>query len=274
MLSEKDDKMTRLRTALLAATAMTIGTGALTPALAISTEMTAAVEENINAPYNDILSTYLSEKDGIHLFDYAGVTDADRKKLAEYVATLEAQTPSQMSDEDQIAFWSNLYNAKTLEIILDNYPVDSIRDIGGGLFSKGPWKDDVVTVQGQEMSLDNIEHDTVRANFDEPRVHYAFNCASIGCPNLKSSAWEGATLDQDLDDAARAYISHPRGVRVEGNRVFASSIYKWFREDFGQNDADVLDHIRQYASGEKIDALKGKTKINKHEYDWSLNEGK
>lgn len=266
--------MTRLRTALLAATAMTIGTGALTPALAISTEMTAAVEENINAPYNDILSTYLSEKDGIHLFDYAGVTDADRKKLAEYVATLEAQTPSQMSDEDQIAFWSNLYNAKTLEIILDNYPVDSIRDIGGGLFSKGPWKDDVVTVEGQEMSLDNIEHDTVRANFDEPRVHYAFNCASIGCPNLKSSAWEGATLDQDLDDAARAYISHPRGVRVEGNRVFASSIYKWFREDFGQNDADVLDHIRQYASGEKIDALKGKTKINKHEYDWSLNEGK
>ncbi|MEM9234037.1 MAG: DUF547 domain-containing protein [Pseudomonadota bacterium] len=261
-----------IRTALLAATAFSLGSVAIAPAAFAGATTILQAEESINAPYNDLLAKYLSEKDGIHLFDYGAVTDEDRAKLGAYVEALQTLKPSQMSRNDAIAYWANLYNAKTLEIIIDNYPVDSIRDIGGNFIQKGPWREKVVTVEGKEMSLDNIEHDTVRANFDEPRIHYAFNCASIGCPNLMARAWEGATLDEDLDAGGRAYISHPRGIRVEGNRVIASSIYKWFSEDFGDNDAEVLDHIRQYATGDKLAALEGKTRINKYEYDWSLND--
>lgn len=272
---------TRFSIALLAATAL--GSVALAPhAVAqetapmtktMTTEAMMMADESINAPYNDILSTYLTEKDGINLFDYGAVTPEDRKKLQDYIKTLEAQTPSAMSQNDAIAYWANLYNAVTLEVILENYPVKSIRDIGGNLIFKGPWRDEVVTVEGNRMSLDNIEHDTVRAQFDEPRIHYAFNCASIGCPNLGMTAWEGATLDEDLDVAARAYIAHDRGIKVEGRRVTASSIYKWFKEDFGTNDQEILDHIRQYATGDKAEALKDVTRINRYEYDWSLNDG-
>ena len=259
--------------ALMAATALGLGTMAMAPAIAAEDTMMQD-EENVNAPYNAILATYVSEKDGINLFDYGAVTSEDRAKLAAYVEDLQGLKPSQMSADEQIAYWANLYNAKTLEIIIDNYPVDSIRDIGGNFIAKGPWKMDVVTVEGQVMSLDNIEHDTVRAKFNEPRVHYAFNCASIGCPNLRAMAWEGETLDADLDEAARAYIAHPRGIDVDGGKVTASSIYKWFKKDFGDNDAEVLDHIRQYATGEKLEALKAEKKIDRYDYDWNLNDAK
>lgn len=271
-----------LKTALLAAGALAGASAAAGPLplsaahAATVMEASAGTEtiEDLNAVYTTLLERYIVEKDGIHLFDYNAVSDVDRAALADYVIGLQKLHPSQMSVSGQIAYWANLYNAKTLEIILDNYPVASIRDIKSGLFSAGPWGMEVVTVEGKELSLDNIEHDIVRATFKEPRVHYAFNCASIGCPNLAKKAWSADTLDEDLDAAARAYIASPRGVRVEDGKVIASSIYKWFKKDFGKNDAEVLDHIRQYASGEKLASLKGKTKISRHEYDWSLNDAK
>jgi len=266
--------MPRYRTALLAALMMGASGPAFSAAAQTSDDMAMSMqdEENINAPYNEVLATYVSQKDGINLFDYGAVTAADKKKLTDYIAALEGERPSQMTADEQIAFWANLYNAKTLDIILENYPVESIRDIKSGVFSSGPWKMKVLTVEGEELTLDNIEHDIVRAKFNEPRVHYAFNCASIGCPNLKTSAWEAETLDEDLDSGARAYIAHPRGIRIENGKIITSSIYKWFKKDFGKNDAEVLDHIRQYATGDKLKALEGKTKINGNDYDWSLND--
>ncbi|ADM08493.1 hypothetical protein PB2503_02072 [Parvularcula bermudensis HTCC2503] len=246
------------------------------PAVSSTSPSAASVSamSEINAPYASFLSRYISMEDGIALVEYGAVTAADHQVLKTYIADLAGLSPSTFSRDEALAYWFNLYNAKTLDIVLDHYPVTSIKDIGRSFTNPlgGPWKQKVVTVEGRKLSLDNIEHDTVRATYDEPRVHYAFNCASIGCPNLKSSPWTAETLDTDLDSAARAYIAHPRGLRIEDGEVTASSIYKWFQEDFGGSEDGVLDHVRAYATGAKAEALSDVTDIDDYAYDWSLND--
>ncbi|MEO1311052.1 MAG: DUF547 domain-containing protein, partial [Pseudomonadota bacterium] len=147
-------------------------------------------------------------------------------------------------------------------------------ELKSGLISIGPWGRDLAEVNGVVLTLNDIEHEILRAFWDEPRVHYAVNCASMGCPNLMAKPWTGASLDNDLNAAARAFVNHPRGVSVENGRVSASTIYKWFRKDFGGSEAEVLDHIRQYADDDLKAALDGLTSIRSYDYDWSLNEVK
>ena len=122
------------------------------------------------------------------------------------------------------------------------------------------------------MSLDEIEHGTLRPLARDPRVHYAVNCASIGCPNLQAAAWRADTLDQDLDRAARAYINHPRGVTaLAGGALRVSSIYVWFKEDFGGDDAGVIAHLRRYAAPPLASSLADAARIASHHYDWAIN---
>lgn len=245
--------------------------------LALTIAAPAAAQSDPHAPYDAFLAKYVTERDGMALLRYGDVTDEDAASLDAYVDALEAMTPSAFSRDEQLAYYVNLYNAAIVDLVLDHYPVDSVKEIGGGFLAigplSGPWKDDVVTVEGETLSFDDIEHGIVRARFDEPRVHYAFNCASVGCPDLKSSAWRAQTLDADLDAAARAYVASPRGIDVdERGRVTASSIYKWFEEDFGGTERGVLDHVVAYATGEKKRALEEADGIRRYRYDWSLNE--
>ncbi|MEO1544549.1 MAG: DUF547 domain-containing protein, partial [Pseudomonadota bacterium] len=198
------------------------------------------------------------------------------------VSKLEAVDPRKLGRNEQFAYWANLYNAKTIDVVLDHYPVDSIRKItiNEGLFgflkksvgAGGPWKAKVVTVAGTKLSLDNIEHDIMRPVFSDPRVHYAVNCASYGCPNLRRTAFTGATLEQQLDEGAKAFVNHPRGISVKNGSVTASSIYQWFQKDFGGNAKGVLDHSRKYAADDLKAQLEGVTEIGRYEYDWSLND--
>jgi hypothetical protein len=172
--------------------------------------------------------------------------------------------PSLASNE-QLAFWINLYNAATVRLILDNKGVASITDI------KKPWDQNVVSVGGDQLTLNEIEHGIVRPVFRDARTHYALNCASIGCPNLAREPYRGHDLEAQLDAAARAYVNHPRGVSVEKGRVVASKIFGWYREDFGADEGAVLDHLRGYADAPLATALKGATKISDYRYDWALN---
>lgn len=227
-----------------------------------------------HSAYATFLAKYLVEDDGVHLVAYGAVTADDKGALAAYVADLQALDPTALARDEAFAYWANLYNALTLQLILDEYPVKSIRELKSGLISIGPWGRELAEVNGVALTLNEIEHEILRAFWDEPRVHYAVNCASIGCPNLKATPWTGAGLDADLDAAARAYVNHPRGVSAENGRVTASTIYKWFREDFGGDEAAALDHIRLYADDELKAALDGVTRIRKYDYDWSLNEAK
>lgn len=223
-------------------------------------------------PFNKFLSKYVIRDGEINLVAYDEVTDADERLLERYIETLSMLDISAYSDDQAMAYWFNLYNAATLDLILDHYPVKSIKKIG---FLTGPWDKNRLTVRGREMSLNNIEHDTVRETYNEPRVHFAFNCASIGCPNLKMTAWEASTLDTDLTKAAKDYIASPRGVKIKNNGdITASSIFKWYKEDFGETDADVMSYIAKYTKGEKKTALQEADKIEDYDYDWSLNIAK
>ncbi|MEM9028639.1 MAG: DUF547 domain-containing protein [Pseudomonadota bacterium] len=220
---------------------------------------------------------------GINRLDYAGFKANGHKQLKAYVASLEGVDPTTLNRTEQFAYWANLYNAKTIDVVLDAYPVDSIRKISInegvlGFFKKaaglaGPWKAKVVTVNGTKLSLDNVEHDIMRKVFQDPRVHYAVNCASVGCPNLRLNAFTSANLETELEAGARAYVNHPRGFRVnDDGTVVASSIYSWFQVDFGGTPAAVLEHARKYASAELKAKLDGKTQIASFEYDWALND--
>ncbi len=226
-----------------------------------------------HSAWGGFLSRYVQpDATGLNLVRYGAVTPGDKQALKGYIASLEAAQPTAMNRDAAMAYWINLYNAKTVDLILDNYPVESIRKIGGGLFSSGPWDDKNMTVEGRSLSLNDVEHGILRPIWNDPRIHYAVNCASIGCPNLATQAWNSGNLAGMLDQAARSYVNHPRGASVEGGRLYVSSIYEWYQVDFGGNDAGVIAHLRQYASGDLANALGGVTAIANDRYDWNLNE--
>jgi hypothetical protein len=234
-----------------------------------------------DAVYDALLRRYVvASADGINRVDYGRWRGhvADRKALDDYVAGMEGRKPSAMAREDAFAYWGNLYNAVTVKLILDRNPKVSIRDIKEGSWFDfkaytGPWRHPRVTVEGRTLSLDNIEHDIMRPTFKDPRVHYVVNCASYGCPNLMARAWRAATLEADLDAAARAYVNHARGVTVLPNGALrVSSIYKWFIADFGGDNAGVIAHLRQYAAPPLAQRLTSGTTIAEDAYDWALND--
>ncbi len=231
----------------------------------------ATQSDNVNQVYNDFLKTYVRADGGLNLVAYGDVSESDEKKLEAYIETLSNLDISGFSDAEIMAYWFNLYNAKTIDVILDEYPVKSIRKIGW----RGPWKKKILTVRGEKMSLDNIEHDTIRATYDEPRIHFAFNCASIGCPNLMMKAWEAETLEADLDQVARDYIQSPRGVQLKNDgSLVVSSLFDWYKDDFGDSTAEVAQYLSQFASGETKTALEKATKFDSYIYDWDLNNAK
>lgn len=205
--------------------------------------------------------------------DYARVPPAGREALAAYVAALAAVDVDGLNRPEQMAFWINLYNALTLKVVLDHWPVRSIRDIdiSPGLFSDGPWGARLVAVAGEGLSLDDIEHRILRPLWRDPRVHYAVNCASIGCPDLAPRAYTGERLEAMLDEGARNYVNDPRGLRIDRRgRLVASRIYDWFAADFG-GEAGVLAHLRALSRGAVKARLDGAAEIDAYAYDWSVN---
>lgn len=230
--------------------------------------------------WDDLLKRFVKPSpDGINRVDYAGFKAGGHKELKLYIRSLEIIDPAALDRKEQFAFLANLYNAKTIDIVLDHYPVASIKDIslGGGLFAAltgGPWKAKVLTLGGASLSLDDIEHGMLRPVFNDPRVHYAVNCASIGCPNLQDVAFTGAALDAQLDAAARDYVNNARGASIADGMLIVSSIYSWFKADFGNSDEGVIRHLRTYAAPPKAAELKAISSISSHAYDWRLNDTK
>ena len=229
-----------------------------------------------HSKWAQILDSYLVVGDGgLNRFRYGSVSDADRQVLKSYLTDLQAVKVTALNRDEQFAYWINLYNALTIDVVLDHYPVKSIRNISlSGFFSIGPWKAQLVTVDGQDLSLDDIEHGILRGLWKDPRIHYGVNCASVGCPNLQPVPFTGKTVDDQLTDAAIEYINDPRGVRIDTNRVRVSSIYSWFKVDFGNNDQGVLAHLATYADESLKAELSKFSRINGYDYDWSLNDAR
>jgi len=221
------------------------------------------------------LDKYISAgEDGIGRLAYGKVTSADRALLGSYLTQLQRTVISDYSRSEQLAYWINLYNATTVKVILDHYPVDSITDIdiSPGFFSNGPWDAKLVKVEGEDLSLNDIEHRILRPIWRDPRIHYSVNCASMGCPDLLDQPYTGATAEAQLEAAARRFVNHPRGARFDGDRLVVSKIYDWYQVDFGDSDAGVVQHLRLYAEGELSKRLASWKSGLGSDYDWRLNQ--
>jgi hypothetical protein len=224
--------------------------------------------------WDRFLETYVStDAAGVSRVAYGGVSAADRAALGTYLERLAAVPVERLDRPEQLAFWVNLYNARTVVLVLEHYPVISIRDIRFGLFDIGPWSEPLLEVRGRKLSLNDIEHGILRPIWQDPRIHYLLNCAALGCPNLGASAYRGAKIEQRMEAAAHAYINDPRAVHFDrDDRLIASKIYAWFEEDFGGSPAAVLAHFRCYADPELTARLVDRERIDDYAYDWSLND--
>lgn len=211
---------------------------------------------------------------GINRVRYASVTPQDKEKLKEYLKGLQSVQVSGLNRDEQEAYWINLYNALTVKVVLDHYPVKSIRDIdiSPGWFKDGPWDAKLVKIEGEGMTLNDIEHRILRPIWKDNRIHYAVNCASFGCPNLQPEAFTRENTQTLLEKGARGYANHPRGLRIEGNRLTLSKIYNWFRVDFGGSEDKVIQHLLQYVKVPLAQTLRDFRGRIKYEYDWDLNE--
>lgn len=264
--------------------ALLVGGGALAATIGLGSAHAKGVEGFIgrsagsgrfdHAGFDNLLAAFArSSRDGIVRVNYGAWarSKTDRSALRRYIDALAAANPHSLSRTEQFAFWANLYNALTLDVVLTAYPVASIRDIKPVFFALGPWKKDVVRVSGVDLSLDAIEQGILRKGWRDPRVHYSVNCASISCPNLPLRAWRGTGLSTALDRAARDYVNHPRGVRFEGEALVVSSIYKWYAADFGGTDAAIIKHLMGFAAEPLRRRLETTSRISRDHYDWSLN---
>ncbi|MGA7877840.1 MAG: DUF547 domain-containing protein [Desulfoferrobacter sp.] len=235
-----------------------------------------------HSPWEGFLQVYLVTDDpsGVNLVRYSRVSESDRKKLGAYLDQLQQVKVTGLNREEQKAYWINLYNALTVKVVLDHYPVKSIRDINLssgllGFFAGDPWKAKLIKIEGEEVSLDDIEHRILRPIWRDNRVHYAVNCASIGCPNLQPKPFTAENTDSVLKKAAREYINHPRGVMViSTDKIMLSSIYDWFREDFGGSREGVLQHLEKYAEPSLVQQLANFQGKIDYQYDWTLNDAK
>lgn len=215
--------------------------------------------------------------------DYAGMR-RDRAVLHGYLerlGTVSRRNFDAMSTSDQLALLINAYNAWTIELILGADPdLESIRDLGSLL--RSPWKKTFIPLLGKMRSLDDIEHGLIRGSgrYDEPRIHFAVNCASIGCPALREEAYAGERLDQQLDDATRRFLADRSRNRMAARELELSSLLRWYREDFDRQwrgGKGLEGFLTQFSSALGLDAqqtgklARGELPLSFLEYDWRLN---
>jgi hypothetical protein len=201
--------------------------------------------------------------------DYKGFIK-DKATLQKYLDQLSSAHPQDSwSREEKMAYWINAYNAYTVKLIVDNYPVKSIKDIKNGIpFVNTVWDIKFIKIQGEEYDLNNIEHGILRKDFEDARIHAAVNCASVSCPVLRDEAFVANKLDAQLDDAMKKFVNDGERNKISASNPKLSSIFKWFSGDFKDDAGSVRKFVNKYAQ----------TKINESadieylDYDWNLND--
>ena len=212
-----------------------------------------------------------ASSDGIHRIRYAAVTEPDRKALSAYLQGLQSEKLSALARDRQRAFWINLYNARTLAVVLEKFPVKSIVDVKLPGSPNGPWDAKLLHVEGRDLSLNEIENSILRPGWKDPRIHFALNCASLGCPDLAGEAFTAENSERLLEEGARAFIASPRGAEFSGDTLRLSSIFDWYKTDFGKSPGDLLAWLASHAPKEKAARLKAHTGKIIYRYDWALN---
>ncbi len=223
-----------------------------------------------HSAFDGLLKQFVRD-DGV---DYRGLK-TEEARLVSYARTLAGVEVSKLGDEERMALFINAYNAFTLSLILEHFKpgFTSINEIPEGK----RWKAKRWVVGGRTYSLDEIEHEVLRAEFADARIHAALNCASVGCPDLRAEAFAADRLNTQLDEQFRRFVNAPKHVRVRGGKLWVSSIFDWFAGDFTRDGETVASHIARYAASdlrERIVRLGVGVKIKFLKYDWSLNVAK
>lgn len=234
----------------------------------------AMAPEPSHADWQIFLSRYLdtAAADGVNRLRYSEVTPEDKALLNGYLKTMQQVNPNTQVDPARRAFWINLYNAQTVASVLKEHPLKSIRDIKvPGVASQGPWDAKVLKVDGANLSLNDIENKILRVRWKDNRIHFALNCASIGCPNLSPLAFTRANLESQLEKGAKDFLNSPRGATFQGGVLKLSSLFDWYRADFGKTDKEVLETLARYAPAETAAKLRTFTGRIEYQYDWNLN---
>ncbi|MBL7993916.1 DUF547 domain-containing protein [bacterium] len=190
----------------------------------------------------------------------------DRTALDAYLQLLSVNPPKDnWTVNEQKAYWINAYNAFTIKLILQNYPVKSIKSIGG--FFKSPWDVEFINIDGTAYTLNHIEHEILRKEFDDPRIHFAIVCASRSCPNLRNEAFDASRLDTQLDEQATAFINDISKNKIFTDEIEISKIFDWFKNDFTANKT-LIEFLNKYSKTK----INPKASVSYLSYDWSLNE--
>jgi hypothetical protein len=225
--------------------------------------------------WDTFLIRYIHPENGINLLDYSQASKQGKKQLNKYIKQLATTKIVHYNRQEQKAFWINLYNALTVRLIVNAYPVESIQSVKLKKLSFSefsPWDRQLVTLNGVKLTLNNIEHKILRSYWSDPRIHYAVNCASISCPNLANQAYTAENIEAMLNNAAISYINHPRAVKfIDSKTIKLSSIYQWYSEDFGGYDEAILSHLKQYAKQPLTNQLKAFSGRMTYHYNWDLN---
>lgn len=227
-----------------------------------------------HSKWQSILDEYLVTDDpsGINYVDYQSLLEEDSQLLVDYLEMLATVNPTAYSRAEQLAYWINLYNALTVKLIIDNYPLESITKLGKSKLSFGPWDDQITVIASKALSLNDIEHSILRPIWKDYRIHFAVNCASKGCPNLQDQAFTRENTLILFNKAATEYLQHPRGLSYDGKTLTLSSIFDWYKQDFGENQQQRLNTLLKYLPDEVSNQLRSNHYTIKYDYDWALND--
>lgn len=227
--------------------------------------------------WQDLLTRYYDPARGMKYKELKANDKAALDRLRQQMAQVDV---SKLPRNDQLAYWINLYNINVVGVVVDNYPVESIRDISTDpVVRLNVFKKDLVKTKQGAVSLNDVENDKIRAGFKDPRIHFAINCAAESCPPIRSEPYAGARLDQQLDDQARKFLNGPHGARLEKDGseldLHVTKIMDWFADDFEQWGGGRVAFLRKYLPADKqkqLDAARGKVDLEFDEYSWKLND--
>ena len=222
--------------------------------------LTKTEHSNIHFLWNELLQKHVSDNGNVNYKSFK----IDHKKLLEYInilAILKSKPEfDSISREEKLAFWINAYNALTIDLIIKNYPVKSIKDI------KNPWEQRLWQFGDKWYNLEDIEHKILR-KMDEPRIHFAIVCASYSCPKLQNTAFTAGNLEQQLTLATQEFLSDTNRNEISENTLKLSKIFRWFDKDFEQNGS-LIDFLNKYSNV----TISAKAKISYKDYNWDLND--
>ena len=212
--------------------------------------------------------------DGSQRVAYGAVAPADRSLLEGYIEQLAGVPISRYNRTEQLAYWINLYNALLVRLVLDHYPIGSVRNLGAGAgpWTGAPWTEPQLEIDGAAVSLSDIAHRILRPIWQDPRVLYALSCAALGCPSLQPEPFLADRLERQLNQAAMAYVNDPHCIRFEDQQLEVSSLFRWYQEDFGGSERAVINHLMAYAEPQLAMRLQKFDRISGDMFDWRLND--